>query len=419
MRAAVAGAGITAGALAAALALGLLRLGGAETYVTDPLATTALAAAAVAIVALGVLRSRAGDTGLGAGMLALGASLVLYLAFGALATAAVDGGWSSASMVVGVWGAWWMVPHLVIPLVALRGVPRARAARVALLVIGVLGLVGTALLSEPEAPFGGLPTAAPEGWASSDVLGALAAALFAALLVAPVLLALRIRRSTGPARRAVLARLAAAGIPPLLVVICVGLAVARNPGDVDPETGSVGYLVALGVACLLAALALTTSEGASSRVAVHRALGAVLAGWATALGLLGGTWLVALLARVGSLVSALAIAVLAVALAAGWWAATRALGRLLHVEPAGGGIPSLSRRESDVLALVADGLRDADIAARLHLSERTVESHVRNIFRKLGLEADDGANRRVLAARSWVEAHNSGLARISAGARTD
>jgi DNA-binding NarL/FixJ family response regulator len=111
--------------------------------------------------------------------------------------------------------------------------------------------------------------------------------------------------------------------------------------------------------------------------------------------------------------------VLAVALAAGWWAATRALGRLLHVAPVAAGIPSLSRRESDVLALVADGLRDADIAARLHLSERTVESHVRNIFRKLGLEADDGANRRVLAARSWVEANNSGLARISAGARTD
>ncbi|WP_220433117.1 hypothetical protein, partial [Raoultella terrigena] len=133
-----------------------------------------------------VLRSRAGDTDLGAGMLVLGASLVLYLAFGALATAAVAGAWPFTTVIVGVWGAWWMVPHIVIPIVALRGVPRAGAARVALLAIGVLGLVGTALLSEPEEPFGGLPTAAPEGWASSDLLGVLAAALFAALLVAPV-----------------------------------------------------------------------------------------------------------------------------------------------------------------------------------------------------------------------------------------
>jgi len=419
MRIAALGAIVTAGAVASGIALTVLRLGGTETYVTDPLATIGLAAAAVAIIALGVLRARAGDAALGIGMLALGASLVLYLAFGALATAAVVEGWSSATVLVGVWGAWWMVPHVLIPILALRGLPRTRAAGVALVAVGTAGLIGTALLSEPEQPFGGLPTAAPEGWASSDVLGVLAALLFAALLVAPVLLAVRVARTRGPARRGLLARLAAAGIPPLLVVICVGLAVARDPGDVDPETGSVGYLVALGVACLLAALALTTDDGAGSRVAVHRLLGAVLAGWATALGLLGGTWLVALLARVGTLVSALAIAVLAVALAAGWWAATRALGRLLHVEPAGGGIPSLSRRESDVLALVADGLRDADIAARLHLSERTVESHVRNIFRKLGLDADDGANRRVLAARSWVESQNSGVARIPAAAPAD
>lgn len=43
----------------------------------------------------------------------------------------------------------------------------------------------------------------------------------------------------------------------------------------------------------------------------------------------------------------------------------------------------LTRREHDVLALLADGLRDAEIARRLHVSDRTVNHHVSAILRKL------------------------------------
>lgn len=46
---------------------------------------------------------------------------------------------------------------------------------------------------------------------------------------------------------------------------------------------------------------------------------------------------------------------------------------------------SLSRRELEVLRLVASGMTNRDIAARLFISERTVERHVSNIFRKLGV----------------------------------
>jgi non-specific serine/threonine protein kinase len=63
-----------------------------------------------------------------------------------------------------------------------------------------------------------------------------------------------------------------------------------------------------------------------------------------------------------------------------------------------GGGKSLTRREREVAALVADGLGNREIAERLYLSKRTVDSHIEHIFTKLGF-----TSRTQLAG--WVLEH--------------
>jgi DNA-binding NarL/FixJ family response regulator len=51
----------------------------------------------------------------------------------------------------------------------------------------------------------------------------------------------------------------------------------------------------------------------------------------------------------------------------------------------------LTRREREVLLLLADGLRQDDIAERLFISRKTVGTHVANILRKLGVRSQTQA----------------------------
>jgi DNA-binding NarL/FixJ family response regulator len=53
----------------------------------------------------------------------------------------------------------------------------------------------------------------------------------------------------------------------------------------------------------------------------------------------------------------------------------------------GSGLASLSKRELEIAGLVTDRLTNHEIAGALFLSEKTIESHVRNIFMKLGVSS--------------------------------
>jgi len=55
--------------------------------------------------------------------------------------------------------------------------------------------------------------------------------------------------------------------------------------------------------------------------------------------------------------------------------------------PAGTQLPDLTRREKEIAALIARGLTNRQIASKLVVSGRTVDNHVRNILKKLGLRS--------------------------------
>lgn len=66
-------------------------------------------------------------------------------------------------------------------------------------------------------------------------------------------------------------------------------------------------------------------------------------------------------------------------------------------------IDALTAREGDVIGAMAEGRSNRAIAARLSLTEKTVETHIASIFSKLDLPPEPDDHRRVLDVRAWLD----------------
>lgn len=85
-------------------------------------------------------------------------------------------------------------------------------------------------------------------------------------------------------------------------------------------------------------------------------------------------------------------------------ARVRQLRLLTHVDSGPSvAIAVLTPREREVLALMANGLRNPQIAERLFLTNATVKTHVNHIFYKLGVST------RVQAILKYKESETAGL----------
>jgi DNA-binding NarL/FixJ family response regulator len=78
------------------------------------------------------------------------------------------------------------------------------------------------------------------------------------------------------------------------------------------------------------------------------------------------------------------------------------VGRLIGNHRTGDPLATLTAREREVLAAMAEGRTNMGIARRLWLTERTVETHIGSIMAKLRLAADDESHRRVQAVLVYL-----------------
>jgi DNA-binding NarL/FixJ family response regulator len=78
------------------------------------------------------------------------------------------------------------------------------------------------------------------------------------------------------------------------------------------------------------------------------------------------------------------------------------VGQLVGASPRAASVSGLTRRERQVLSMMAEGRSNAAIAAALVVSPGAVEKHVASIFAKLGLPPSDSDNRRVLAVLHYL-----------------
>lgn len=447
--------------LAAIILLGVFRSRGSDGFVTDPLATASLTVGAVATATIGTFLVSTANRLAARYAQLLSASLLAYLAASAWAVWAVNSPTAVTPLAVSLWNTLWIPPLVLAQLTASASVRRRRGSvweHVTLVAAtGVVGLVS--LLTETATdPFAGIATVAPEAWTSvSEPLGAVATTLgMLALLLLPVRLWVAALTSNGASRARLGVAAAGATAAPMTVVFCLVLAVVRNPGSVDPSIGSAAFLIAVAACASFAAVCSLVAARGGIPLRHVLAIVRMSALCAAAIAVVAVGTLVASPALAwGPTAQAATIASMTVVIvAAAWFGSSRLASVLLRGAPgvnqtaaqiapppnddqstitpvqndltttidalrtpgslppgmsgvpipasAPYGVPSLTPRESDVLALLAEGSSNSGIAAQLVVSERTVDAHLRAIFVKLDLDQQPSNNRRVQAARLWL-----------------
>ncbi|MEU8175624.1 helix-turn-helix transcriptional regulator [Microbispora hainanensis] len=416
-------AGVAGGVAVAALLA--FRRAGDDGFPTDPVGVLALAAGATGAAVAATRLAGVGNQRAGRFATWLCAALLAYLVLAAWAVWAVRAGHPAAALAVAAWNSAWIPPLALMQLTASAAIRTgARTPWTHPVLAAMMGTLtlANALATRASEPFTGLPTIAPESWRTViEPVGIFATLLgILALLLVPVMLWRAALGSEGPARARIGVAAAGATAAPLTVCFCLLLAIARDPGAVEPSLGSVAFLVALaGASAFSAACALIAARGGvQGRQVTIVVRGTGLAG--AALVVLGtGTVIAAPGLRLGPASIAFLVAAVTVVAGGGAWTGTGRLARVLTPQtppvpheavartvappPAGVTVTGLTPREAEVLAVLAEGASNAGIAAQLVVSERTVDAHLRAIFVKLGLTPGAETNRRVRAARIWLD----------------
>ncbi|WP_237565931.1 helix-turn-helix transcriptional regulator [Ornithinimicrobium cerasi] len=234
-----------------------------------------------------------------------------------------------------------------LPLLAVSYLGQGTRSRVAWVVLGLgagsaLSLV---LFLEDGEPVG-LPALVP--WAPGAVVGATANLLFLVVVVlaGPLTALLAARRAPGHAARRLASVAAAALGGSVLVMACGALATTGGGGAVVVLVSMYAALATVALGC---SAALSTPSGEAAPAPCPATV------------------------------------------------ADPSPGRTADA----GHHPALTARENEIVGLLAEGLSNAGIAARLVLSPRTVDAHLRSAFVKLDLPDGPEHNRRVHAAVTW------------------
>lgn len=358
--------------------------------------------------------------------------LVYPALWAALALAVVNDAAGVATRVLATAAGVGHVPVLaalsLLPLLAVRYIGRGSTPRLvrAVVALAVLDAALLAAVAEPVAPAALTPLVdSPHGVAVGIGINV---AFLASTVVGPVVATRAARAATGEARLRLVLVAVAALSGPVLVLACGVLGVVAARG-VDTEVPTVLLLCGLDVA--LAAVVLGTSRALRTPLALGAGALSRLAVGLVGVGAALVAVSVALLVDVRGALGGVLTAVLAVTVMLGIRPLESWVARALVAPTLGGPgdadpppardgrddpresvvrrLAPLTPRETEVLGLLAEGLSNAGIAARLVLSERTVDAHLRSIFTKLALPESPHDNRRVHAVLAWHGAQEERL----------